>query len=75
MEAVIKVGKKTFAKNDYVQVTTKNKNIFFGKINCIYDISSGGRPYFGVLPERPLAESICVDFEDVETIKKYKKGR
>ena len=29
MEAVIKIGKKTFAKKDHVRVTTKSKKIYF----------------------------------------------
>lgn len=72
MQAVIKIGKNFFAKKDYVKVITKNKNIYFGRINCIYDILSGGRSYFCVLGDKPLSESICIEFADVKSIKSYK---
>ena len=75
MEAIIKIGKKTFAKKDHVRVITKSKKIYFGKITCIYDISSGGRSYFCVLPDKPLAESICIEFEDVESMNKIKEKK
>ena len=72
MEAVIKVGKKTFAKNDFVKVITKSKKIYFGKITCIFDITSGGNPHFVILP-KILTDDIYIEFADVESINKYKK--
>lgn len=72
MEAVIKVGKKTFAKNDFVKVITKNKEIYFGKITCIYDTIGSPRPHFVILP-KILTDDIYIEFADVESINKYKK--